>query len=105
SAIAGSPQKSAQVTAWDGRTAQCYQNMYGVMPYSQHGGSYPAAAQNATGNTGGGDLCLAVGTMMQGNNADGFSQNCNGFDAPSSDGDWPNASICNSGPVLEVWLR
>jgi len=51
-----------------------------------------------------GDSCMAVGVLLQGNSADDFSQNGNGFDAPTSDIDWPNVSDTGA-PHLSVWLR
>ena len=102
--ISAAPQSSVTVTAWDGSTADCYQNAFGILPFYQHGGSYPATAINPSGNTSSGDLCMAVGVVKPGTAADGFTQNGNGFDAPANDGDWPN-SVTGPPPYVNVWLR
>ena len=102
-AINAASQTTVTVTSQSGATATCYQNIYGIMPLAQHGGSYPAASINAAGNTNGGDLCMAVGVLDSGS-ANGFTTNGNGFDAPSSASDWPNAAY-NVAPLVSVWLR
>jgi hypothetical protein len=104
STIDGATQAGVTVTAWDGATDACFQNMYGVLNLDVHGGSYPYAARNTAGNTSGGDLCMAVGTQLEGNSADGFAMNGNGFDAPASDATWPNNNF-DVVPHLAVWLR
>ena len=103
--IASAPFNSTNVFAWNGTKGTCNQNVYGVLPYIQHGGSYPATYQDPTGTTAGGDLCMAIGVMLPGAAmVDGFTQNGNGFDAPSNDTDWPNSSI-NVPASVNVWLR
>ena len=104
STIAGATQSAVTVTTSGGTTATCYQNVYGIMPFDMHGGSYPAASKNTTGNTSGNDSCLAIGTQISGVTADGFTQNGNGFDAPSDDATWPNTAY-NVAPHVGVWLR
>lgn len=95
---------SVTVTDQDGTTGTCYTNKYGLMPIEVHGGSYPGTWLNADGNTGGGDLCSAVGVIKQGEVVDGWSQNTGGHDGPTSDSDWPGAS--NSGGArVSVWLK
>lgn len=83
----------------------CYQNKYGIMPYQRHGGSYPYASFNNKGNTKVNDYCMAVGVMRRGSIADGWSQDANGFDSPSSDSDWPNQQYNHQSPFLLVWLK
>lgn len=82
----------------------CWSNPTGMMPLREHGGSYPGAFYNAAGNTTGSDWCMAVGVQLTGTTVDGFTQNGNGFDAPSNDTGWPNGSI-NIDPRVSVWLR
>lgn len=85
-------------------SGNCYQNNAGIMPQETHGGSYPYASMNPDGNTGGSDWCMAVGVMQTDNAADGFTQNGNGFDAPTSEVDWPGGSL-QSEPRVSIWLR
>lgn len=73
------------------------------MPLQQHGGSYPYASFNRQGNTEVNDYCMAVG--VTGSGADGWSQNGNGFDSPSSDSDWPNSQYNHRSPRVLVWLK
>lgn len=101
--INGATQAAVTATAWNATTTTCYQNVYGVMNYSGHGGPYPATGKNIAGNTTGLDNCLAIGTMTSAG-ADGFTNNNNGFDAPSSEATWPNANY-NETPHVAVWLR
>ena len=75
------------------------------MPYQQHGGSYPYASVSNQGNTKVNDYCMAVGVMRPGSAADGWSQNANGFDSPSSDSDWPNQQYSHQSPFVLVWLK
>jgi len=93
------------VKAWNGNSKICYQNKYGIMPYQRHGGSYPYASFNNKGNTKVNDYCMAVGVMRRGSIADGWSQDANGFDSPSSDSDWPNQQYNHQSPFLLVWLK
>ena len=103
--IAAAPQTAVTVTAQDGATSACFQNIYGILPYAMHGGAYPVAAKNATGNTTGNDLCMAVGTMVMSSTVlDGFTQNGNGFDAPSDETTWPNTNYAVP-PHVAIWLR
>ena len=103
-AINGATQSAVTVTTSSGTTGACFQNVYGIMPFDMHGGSYPYAAKNTAGNTSGSDSCMAVGTLLAGATADGFTQNGNGFDAPSDDATWPNTAY-NVVPHVAVWLR
>ncbi|KAL9989405.1 hypothetical protein ACROYT_G003952 [Oculina patagonica] len=98
---------TSQVTvkAWNGNTKDCFQNRYGIMPFGQHGGSYPYASFNSRGNTKVTDYCMAIGVMLQGSRADGWSQNANGFDSPNSDSDWPNGQYNHQSPCVLVWLK
>ena len=66
---------------------------YGIMPFPEHGGSYPYASQNPEGNTSEHDSCVGVGVLVNGSFANGFSQNGNGFDAPGSNERWPNTTL------------
>src|SRR5512143_1064749 len=59
--INAATQSAVTVTGWDGTTTTCYQNIYGVMNWDQHGGAYPETARNTTGNTTGSDLCMSIG--------------------------------------------
>ena len=102
--INAAAQSSVSVSSSTGGGGTCYQNIYGILPFSAHGGSYPSAAGNATGNTTPGDWCLSVGTTLPNSTVDGFTQNGNGWDAPASEGDWPNAAY-NVPAHLSVWLR
>ena len=82
-----------------------WQNQYGIMKLMDHGGSYPAATINDQGNTFPDDFCLAVGVLPSGSNStNGFTQNGNGYDAPTSDTDWPNVAL-QGVPMLNVWLK
>jgi hypothetical protein len=92
------------VYAYDGGSSSCYQNVYGIMPWDLHGGSYPSAPRNEAGNTSPGDWCMAIGVMIEGTTAHGFGQNDNGWDAPSTESTWPNGDY-NTPPVISVWLR
>ena len=83
----------------------CYQNMYGIMPLQQHGASYPYASINKQGNTAVKDYWMAVGLMLAGSKANGWSQNANGYDSPKSDSDRPNARYDRSSLRLLVWLK
>jgi len=102
-AIGAATQSTVTVTSQSGATATCHQNIYGIMPLAQHGGSYPAASFNAAGNTNHSDLCMATGVLNSGT-ANGFTTNGNGFDAPTSPTDWPNAAY-NVTALISVWLR
>ncbi|MBN1960278.1 MAG: hypothetical protein JW841_04980 [Deltaproteobacteria bacterium] len=102
--IANAQIYEAVVKRWDGATESCRQNIFGVMPFDEHGGSFPYTSNNDGGNTTEGDLCMAVGVQPENRTIDGFTQNGNGFDAPIDDYDWPNASLANP-PKLKVWLR
>ena len=83
----------------------CYQNKFGIMPYSVHGGSYPYASYSTAGDTAANDNCMAVGVMKKQSTAHGWSQNGYGFDSASSDSDWPNRSHYNQSPNVVVWLK
>ena len=76
-----------------------------MMPLTQHGGSYPYTSHNKQGNTETGDYCMAVGVQSAGTSADGWTQNANGYDSPSSDSDWPNRSYNHQSPRVLVWLK
>ena len=103
-AIAAAPTALVSVTGAGNTVGSCYQNDYGILPADLHGGSYPYTSYNTVGNTGGNDNCMSVGVMVMGTNANGYGQNGNGFDAPSSDITWPNPSLAV--PVrVGVWLR
>jgi len=103
STINGATDDAVTVTTSSGATMGCFQNAYGILPFNMHGGSYPYAAKNTAGNVDLGDNCFAVGVQASGN-ADGFSQNGNGFDAPSDEATWPNPAY-NISPHVAVWLR
>ena len=94
-----------QVLVYDqgGANETCFQNRYGIMKLFDHGGSYPTASKNDIGNTFPDDLCLAVGVQPAGS-FNGFTQNQNGYDAPTSDTDWPNDAL-QGAPMLSVWLK
>ena len=83
----------------------CYQNKFGIMPVSAHGGSYPYASYNTAGNTAANENCMAVGVMKKHSTAHGWSQNGDGFDSASSDSDWPNRSYSHQSPNVVVWLK
>ena len=87
-----------------GANETCFQNRFGIMKLSDHGGSYPAATINDQANTFPNDLCLAVGVQPTSSTFNGFSQNGNGYDAPSSNTDWPNVALQGI-PMLGVWLK
>jgi hypothetical protein len=95
---------TVSVTNQDAVVGVCEQNTFGLMPADLHGGSYPYTSFNAAGNTSPGDNCMSVGVQVMGTIADGWGQNGNGFDAPASDTDWPNAALASSTHVA-VWLR
>ena len=52
--------------------------MYGIMPLQQYGGSYPYTSSNKQRHTAVNDYCMAVGVMLAGSKANGWSQNANG---------------------------
>ena len=58
--------------------------MYGIMPLQQYGGSYPYTSSNKQGHTAVNDYCMAVGVMLAGAKANGWSQNANGYDCPKN---------------------
>lgn len=103
-AIANAFDTSVDVVVHDGRRFVCMQNTTGILPFSEHGGSYPCTSQNSDGNTMQSDWCMAVGVMRSGVAANGFDQNGNGFDAPQAATDWPNGQL-GGPPSLQVWLR
>ncbi|XP_068733893.1 uncharacterized protein [Montipora capricornis] len=105
SALKAAVQKPVMVIAWNGNKKTCFQNKFGIMPYTAHGGSYPYASFNTEGNTATNDNCMAVGVMSKGSTAHGWSQNGNGYDSPSSDSDWPNKSYSHQSPYVVVWLK
>ncbi|XP_068733895.1 uncharacterized protein [Montipora capricornis] len=106
SAVKAALQKPVMVIAWNGKTKTCFQNKFGIMPYSAHGGSYPYASINTAGSTyDTNDNCMAVGVMSKGSTAHGWSQNGNGYDSSSSDSDWPNKSYSHQSPYVVVWLK
>ncbi|XP_067033252.1 uncharacterized protein [Acropora muricata] len=98
-------QTPVMVYTWNGQKKNCYQNKFGIMPLSIHGGSYPYASFNTAGNTVTNDNCMAVGVMRRHSTAHGWSQNGNGFDSASSDSDWPNRSYSHQSPNVVVWLK
>jgi len=102
--IEAAADSAVTVHAHDGSTGACYQNVYGIMPWDLHGGSYPSAPRNEAGNTSPDDWCMAVGVMLEDTNANGFGQNNNGWDAPSAESTWPNGDY-SSPPIVSVWLR
>ena len=83
----------------------CYQNEFGILPNSAHGGSYPYASYHAAGGIYNNDYCMSVGVMAKGFTAHGWSQNANGYDSPSSDSDWPNKAYNHQSPHLTIWLK
>lgn len=93
------------VYAWNGNKKICYQNKFGILPYSTHGGSYPYASYNTAGNTNTNDYCMSVGVMAKSSTVHGWSQNANGYDSPSGDSDWPNKAYNHQSPHLTVWLK
>lgn len=103
-AVAAAPALPVTVYASTGAASSCFQNRYGIMPLNSHGGSYPGAWFNTAGNTIPNDWCMAVGTQAKGVVADGWTQNGNGFDAPMSATDWPNA-VYDQPVSVQVWLR
>jgi hypothetical protein len=102
--ISSATESTVVVTRWDGTLTDCYQNIYGINPLMEHGGSYPAVTASDNGTTSGGDWCMTVGVLSSGQYADGFNQNGNGYDAPKDEADWPNANL-GQGPWVNVWLR
>ncbi|XP_068733894.1 uncharacterized protein [Montipora capricornis] len=105
SAVKAAVQKPVMVIAWNGNKKTCFQNKFGIMPFSAHGGSYPYASYDAAGNVATNDNCMAVGLMLKGATAHGWSQNVNGYDSPSSDSDWPNKSYSHQSPYVVIWLK
>ncbi|CAB4007783.1 Hypothetical predicted protein, partial [Paramuricea clavata] len=93
------------VKAWNGKEQVCYQNKYGILPLSYHGGSYPSATHNTAGNTRVKDYCMSVGVQKTGTTADGWTQNGNGYDSARSDSDWPNSQYNHVSPYVTVWLK
>ncbi|CAE7365461.1 unnamed protein product [Symbiodinium sp. KB8] len=102
--INAAPGHQVLVHDQSGDNETCWQNRYGIMKQSSHGGSYPAATFNDQGTTLTDDLCLAVGVLPLGSTSNGFSQNGNGYDAPTDNTDWPNAELKGI-PSLNVWLK
>ena len=79
--------------------------MYGIMPLQQYGGSYPYTSSNKQGHTAVNDYCMAVGVMLAGAKANGWSQNANGYDCPKNNSDWSNAQYSHQSPDVLLWLR
>ena len=50
------------------------------------------------------DWCMVVGVMADGQSANGFNQNGNGNDAPTSDTDWPNSAYTQPSHV-SIWIK
>ena len=92
------------VTSSFGTTKSCFQNPYGIMALSAHGGSYPSTAYNTRGNTIPNDICMSVGVTAIGDTYNGYWQNGNGRDCPSTNTDWPNAAY-NVNCFVSVWLK
>ncbi|XP_068684699.1 uncharacterized protein [Montipora foliosa] len=105
SAVKAALQKPVMVIAWNGNKKTCFQNKFGIMPDSAHGGSYPYASFDTGGNCATNDNCMAVGVMSKGSTAHGWSQSGTGYDSPSSDSDWPNKSYSHQSPYVVVWLK
>ncbi len=103
-AIAAASQDAVTTVNYMGSDTVCYHNKYGIMALSGHGGSYPSATINTNGNTGVNDWCMAVGVMPEGTDANGFTNNWNGYDAPYTENGWPNDNYRNT-PLISVWLR
>jgi hypothetical protein len=103
--INGATQTPIDVFDQNLTKGSCFQNIYGINPWPQHGGSFPSATQSPQGNTSPCDLCMSVGVLPQGLSADGFTQNGNGYDQPTNDSDWPNQNINATPPYVAVWLR
>ena len=98
--------ETTTVTNQASATATCYQNPYGIMKSSGHGGSFPAITVNDEGNTGNNDLCMAVGVLASGSSANGWSQSGNGYDVPPDTASWPpGAYSYGSEPEVMVWIR
>ena len=53
--------------------------MYEIKLFQQHGGSYPYASINKQGNTAVKNYRMAVGMMLAGSKANGWSQTANGY--------------------------
>ena len=51
------------------------------------------------------DYCMAVGVMLAGSKANGWSQNANGYDCPKNNNDWSNAQYSHQSPDVLLWLR
>lgn len=104
SVVAADTPTTVTVTTSAGATATCYQDRTGINPRPEHGGAYPYASFNAAGNTLGNDVCMGIGTTLVNTTVDGFTQNGNGYDAPSDETTWPNPAF-NVPAHVAVWLR
>jgi len=98
--------QSVTATAWNGSTQSVYVNKYMIMAYLTHGGSTPAWAINAVGNTSINDYAMAVACCTTDHN--GYTGGAsNGRDAPynSNDTGWPNDSYSTGHFYGLVWVR
>ena len=66
------------------------------------GDAYPSTSFNTAGNTRGNDNCMGVGVLLPGASANGWTQNGNGFDSPTSNTDWPNSMYTKGTNYLTV---
>ena len=97
------------VTMSTGVETICYQTAHGMAKHNTHGASYPSTF--ATHNTGGSvhvkthDACMSVRIIKTGFPwTNGYYQDSNGADCPTSDEDWPNTQM-NGNCYLAVWLK
>ncbi|KAL9971493.1 hypothetical protein ACROYT_G017663 [Oculina patagonica] len=105
STVQAAVKTPVMVYAWNGNKKICYQNKFGIMPLSVHGGAYPFASYDTAGNCATIEYCMAVGVTTQGSTVHGWLNNGNSNDCPSSDSDWPNKSYNHKSPHLTVWLK
>jgi hypothetical protein len=103
-AIGAADAKPVVVRTNNGSVVDCFQNIYGILPQSSLGGSYPSTAYNEAGNVLARDGCMSIGTVLPQTSANGFSQNGNGFDAPEMENVWPNMDVAVP-PHVAIWLR
>lgn len=104
---ASSNSQLVTATAWNGVTQSVYVNRYMVMPWSSHGGSFPAWTLNTAGNTNVNEYAMACSVTNGSHNGFTSGSTHNGMDAPYDQGDfgWPNPSYNSAGAYMLIFAR
>ena len=106
-AVTNGNSEYVTATSWHGITNSVYVNRYMVMPWSSHGGSYPAWTLNTAGNTNINEYAMSCAVATGAHHGFTAASTHNGQDAPSDQGDygWPNSSYNVGGAYMLIFAR